>query len=66
MMNPVRRQFVLATDALAPFLKATSRNPPCHVGGNVNHTMLSQMLGDSGGEPEGDSGSREITQQRYR
>ena len=22
MMNPVRRQFVLATDALAPFLKA--------------------------------------------
>jgi hypothetical protein len=57
MMNPVRRQFVLATDALAPFLKATSRNPPCHVGGNANHTMLSQILG--GGEP-GDSGSCEI------
>jgi hypothetical protein len=33
MMNPVRRQFVLATNALAPFLKAASRNPPCHVGG---------------------------------
>ena len=68
MMNPVRRQFVLATDALAPFLKATSGNPPCHLGGNANHTMLSQILGGSGGEPEGESrpGSREITQQRYR
>ena len=33
MMNPVRRQFVMATNALAPFLKAASRNPPCHVGG---------------------------------